>query len=169
MCEYRSSNYGLPNWKCVFHCCAQCPRMDLSSPESDKTNQMLSSPYDFIPIKTSQIVLCIEYTLSIKRKSFNCVRILQIQLLLQKFIQEKSLSWWSNQLWNFTETYKFLQFINFHFAYHMYAFLEHITVETHAERHSSSVQISRCVVPSWLCRTCSSQLFTPNPIWILLW
>ena len=29
---------NLPHWKCVLTCCAQCPRIDLPSPESDKHN-----------------------------------------------------------------------------------------------------------------------------------
>ena len=30
--------YALPHWKCVLRCCAQCPRIDLPSPESDHKN-----------------------------------------------------------------------------------------------------------------------------------
>ena len=36
MCEYPSSKYELPHWKCVLSCCALCPRVDLTSPEKIK-------------------------------------------------------------------------------------------------------------------------------------
>ena len=36
MCEYPSSNYVLPHWKCVLCCCAQYPWIDLPSLDSDK-------------------------------------------------------------------------------------------------------------------------------------
>ena len=35
MCEYPSSEYALPHWKCILCCCAQCTRIDIPSPESD--------------------------------------------------------------------------------------------------------------------------------------
>ena len=38
MCTYPSSNYASPNWKCVLHCCVQCPRIGLLIPESDQQN-----------------------------------------------------------------------------------------------------------------------------------
>ena len=44
-------------------------------------------------------------------------------------------------MWTFIETCSFLQFRNSHFTYHMYAFLECITVETRVDRHSNVVQI----------------------------
>ena len=42
MCEYQSSRYALPHWKCVLRCCAHFPWIDLPSPESDQHN------YNFI-------------------------------------------------------------------------------------------------------------------------
>ena len=38
MCAYISSKYTLPNCKCVFHCSAKCPCIDLPSLESDNCN-----------------------------------------------------------------------------------------------------------------------------------
>ena len=35
ICEYPSSEYVLPHWKCILCCCAQCTRIDIPSPESD--------------------------------------------------------------------------------------------------------------------------------------
>ena len=33
MFSYPSSKYALPHWKFVLCCCAQCPRIDITSPE----------------------------------------------------------------------------------------------------------------------------------------
>ena len=38
MCAYPTSKYALPHWKCVLSCCAQCPRVDLPTTESDDNN-----------------------------------------------------------------------------------------------------------------------------------
>ena len=104
--------------------------------------KMLSQSYVFISIKKFYIVLWMLDTLAMKRNSVNYVRLLHMQSLLQKSIPEKSLSWWSHQLWTLIKTYKFLQFRSLHYTYHMYALLERITVATHAERNSSVVQLS---------------------------
>ena len=56
------------------------------------TIQMLAQSYYFMYINAEHFVLFIADTLSMKRNSANCVRLLQMQLLLQNFIPEKSLS-----------------------------------------------------------------------------
>ena len=38
MCEYPSSNYALPHWKCVLRCCTKCPCIDLPCTKSDHKN-----------------------------------------------------------------------------------------------------------------------------------
>ena len=38
MCEYLSSIYALPHWKCVLCYCAQCPQINIPSTESDQHN-----------------------------------------------------------------------------------------------------------------------------------
>ena len=106
------------------------------------TIRILSPPYVLISINTLHVVLCMVDALSMKRNSTTCVRLLQMQLLLQKCISENILFWWSCQLWKFIKTSTFLKLINLHFTYHMYALLEWITIATHADRHSSVVQIS---------------------------
>ena len=45
-------------------------------------------------------------------------------------------------MWTFINIYTFLKFVNLYFAYHMYSFLERITVATYVKRHSSVVHIS---------------------------
>ena len=34
--SYPSSQHAFPHWKCVFHCCYSCPRIDLLDQESDR-------------------------------------------------------------------------------------------------------------------------------------
>ena len=48
MCEYPSSKYTFPYWKCVLHCCVQCPRIDIPSPESDQKNSNIIQIINFI-------------------------------------------------------------------------------------------------------------------------
>ena len=50
------------------------------------TIQMLDQPYNFMCINTKHVVLCMVDALSTKINIFNCVRLLHIQLLLQKII-----------------------------------------------------------------------------------
>ena len=38
MCEYLSSIYALPHWKCVLCYCAQCPQINIPSTESYQHN-----------------------------------------------------------------------------------------------------------------------------------
>ena len=80
---------------------------------------MLYQSYNFMSIITYHVVLCMTDVLSMRRNSVNCVRIIHIQYLLQTFIPENSLSWWSNKLWNFINTSTFIQYRNFHFTYHI--------------------------------------------------
>ena len=42
MCEYSSSKYVLPHWKCVLQWCAQFQWIDITSPESDYHNSNVS-------------------------------------------------------------------------------------------------------------------------------
>ena len=55
------------------------------------TIQMLAQPYVFMSINTLHVVLCMTYDLSMKIYSVSSVRFLQMQLLLENFIQENSL------------------------------------------------------------------------------
>ena len=36
MFSYTPSQHVLPHWKCVLHCCSNCPRIDLTDQESDR-------------------------------------------------------------------------------------------------------------------------------------
>ena len=36
ICTYPPPQHALPQWKCLLHCCSQCPRIDLLSQELDK-------------------------------------------------------------------------------------------------------------------------------------
>ena len=47
MCEYSSSKYALPHWKCVMRCCTQFPRIDLPSTYSDYHNSNVSPKIRF--------------------------------------------------------------------------------------------------------------------------
>ena len=38
ICAQPSSKYALQYCKCVLHCCAQFPRIDIPSPELDQNN-----------------------------------------------------------------------------------------------------------------------------------
>ena len=38
MCAYSQSDHALPNWKCVFPCCAQCPSINIPDQETDDKN-----------------------------------------------------------------------------------------------------------------------------------
>ena len=117
-------------------CCAKCTRMDIPSLESNNNNSNIIPTILFNVHQYIQVVLCMEYNLSKKINSVNCVILPQIQLLLKHFIVEKSLSQWSHKLWTFIKTYKFLKYRNLYFTYHTYALSGHITVATRVKRHS---------------------------------
>ena len=55
------------------------------------TIQILASPYVFIYINTFHVVMFILDALSMKINSVNCVRLIQMQFLLQNFITENVL------------------------------------------------------------------------------
>ena len=74
------------------------------------TIQILSPLYFFMSISTFHVVLCVKYALSTKRNSANCVRLIQMQFLLQNFITENVLWWWIRQWRNFVKTSTFLSF-----------------------------------------------------------
>ena len=112
------------------------------------------------------VVLWMVDALLMKIIIFNSVRLLHIQLVLWSFIPEKSLSWWIHKLCTFINTSTFLKFRNLHFIYHMYAFLERITVKTCAPLQSSFI-FSSFFVTLWLYITFSIQFCTPNPIWVI--
>ena len=80
MCEYPSSKYALPHWKCVLSCCAQCPRIYLPSPESYQHNSNVISTILFMCINTLHVLLWMSDALLMKIKSVGCLRLLQMQL-----------------------------------------------------------------------------------------
>ena len=36
MCTYPQTEHALPQWKCVFCCCADCPCINIPDQETDK-------------------------------------------------------------------------------------------------------------------------------------
>ena len=47
ICEYPSSKYALPYWKCFMRCCEQFTCIDLPSTESDHQNYNASTTISF--------------------------------------------------------------------------------------------------------------------------
>ena len=47
MCSYPPSQHELPHWKCVLHCCANCPCINLPDQESDMYRSNTSPSINF--------------------------------------------------------------------------------------------------------------------------
>ena len=141
MCVYPSSNYTLTHDKYFMRWCENFPRMDLPGPESDQHNSNFTPTIQFHVYQ--HIARCNLHG----RRPFNdnkpckwCETSID-SIVTSKFTPWKIMSWWSHQLWIFINNYTFLKSRNLHLTYHMYVFLEHITVETLTSRHSRVIQI----------------------------
>ena len=76
---YPPSEYALPHWKCVMIFCAQCPCIDIQSPESYHHSSNISPTIFFMCITQFHNLLCMTDALFMKRDSANCVMYTLIQ------------------------------------------------------------------------------------------
>ena len=164
----RYKEQQLPHWKCVMRCCAKCPRIDLTSLESDDQNLNFSpticfhvhhiiarwTVHDRHPFNENrQCWFCESYTDSIvtaKLYTGKELVMMETSVLVfhQKIIHTRH-----------TETCITLATCIYSWNTSLCQFALKVIQVFYS--------LPQCLVMSRLCRTCSAKFFTPNPIWIL--
>ena len=67
MCTYPQYDHALPHWKCVLRCCADCPCINVTDQETDKSMKKQHPQLGFTFITSLDVVmLMVEFKLNTK-------------------------------------------------------------------------------------------------------